>query len=211
MTPQTVNASYNPLRNEITFPAGILQPPFFHRDFPAAMNYGGIGAVIGHELSHGFDDQGRKFAADGQLREWWAAEVVGRYEERAACVEELYSSYEIEPGVKVLGKLTLGENVADLGGVKQSYRAFQSWIERHGRPEPAVDGLSPEQLFFVAYAQNWCSLSTPEDARLRATTDVHSPPRFRVIGPLSSFPAFGEAFQCPVGSPMRPKEVCEVW
>lgn len=211
MTPQMVNAYYNPLLNEIAFPAGILQPPFFHRDFPAAMNYGAVGAVMGHELSHGFDDQGRKFAPDGQLRQWWEEAASERFEKQAACVEDLYSTYEIEAGVAVNGKLTLGENIADLGGVKQSYRAYKSWETRHEAPESMVPGLTNDQLFFVAFGQVWCSLTTPEQARLRVTTDSHSPPKFRVIGPLSNNDEFAEAFQCAENTPMNPKNKCEVW
>lgn len=211
MTPQMVNAYYNPLQNEIAFPAGILQPPFFHRDFPAAMNYGAVGTVMGHELSHGFDDQGRKFAPDGQLRDWWEPAATERFEEQAQCVDDVYSGYEIEPGKAVNGRLTLGENIADLGGVKQAYRAYKSWENRHGAPAPAVEGLSNDQLFFVSFAQVWCSLITPEQAQLRLTTDPHAPARFRAIGPLANAPAFAEAFQCAPGTPMAPTNRCEVW
>lgn len=211
MTPQMVNAYYNPLLNEIAFPAGILQPPFFHRDFPAAMNYGAVGAVMGHELSHGFDDQGRKFAPDGQLRQWWEEAASERFETEAACVSDLYSGYEIEPGVAVNGKLTLGENIADLGGVKQAYKAYKSWESRHEVSDSMVPGLTPDQLFFVAFGQVWCSLTTPEQARLRVTTDSHSPARFRVIGPISQNEDFAKAFQCAEDTPMNPKNKCEVW
>ena len=211
MTPQMVNAYYNPLQNEIAFPAGILQPPFFHRDFPAAMNYGAVGAVMGHELSHGFDDQGRKFAPDGQLRLWWEESASQRFEEQAACVENLYSTYEIEPGVAVNGKLTLGENIADIGGVKQAFNAYKNWKSRHEATTAAVPGLSDEQLFFVSFGQVWCSLTTPEQARLRVTTDSHSPARFRVLGPITNNAEFAEAFQCAEGTPMHPKTTCEVW
>ncbi len=213
MTPQMVNAYYTPLQNEIVFPAGILQPPFFHRDFPAAMNYGAIGAVMGHELSHGFDDQGRKFDPRGQLREWWEPAASERFSEQAACVDELYSGYEIEPGVRVDGQLTLGENIADIGGVKQAFAAYQSWQSRQeaGEASSGVEGLSGDQLFFVSFAQVWCSMTTPEQARLRITTDSHAPSRFRVIGPVSNNRAFAEAFGCAAGTPMRPEKICEVW
>ncbi|MEM7354671.1 MAG: M13 family metallopeptidase [Acidobacteriota bacterium] len=211
MNPQMVNAYYSPLQNEIVFPAGILQPPFFHKDFPAAMNYGAIGAVMGHELSHGFDDQGRKFDPMGELREWWEPEASERFQKQAQCVDDLYSSYEVEPGANVNGKLTLGENIADIGGVKQAYAAYKFWESRHGKPESTVEGLTNEQLFFVAYGQVWCSLNTPEQARLRLTTDSHSPSRFRVNGPVSNNAAFAEAFGCAEGTPMNPKQVCEVW
>jgi endothelin-converting enzyme/putative endopeptidase len=211
MTPQTVNAYYSPLQNEIVFPAGILQPPFFRRDQPAAMNYGAIGTVIGHELSHGFDDQGRKFDPQGRLREWWAPEVAARFEKQAQCVADQYGRYEIEPGVKVNGKLTLGENIADVAGLKQSWTAYQGWARRHGGAGPTVDGLTADQLFFVAHAQAWCTLIAPEEARLRLTTDPHSPSVFRVIGPIADHPAFGAAFRCPAGAPMNPVDKCLVW
>lgn len=210
--PQTVNAYYNPLLNEIAFPAGILQPPMFHRDIPAAMNYGAIGAVVGHEVTHGFDDQGRKFDPKGELREWWEPAVAEKFETRAQCVDDFYSGFAVAPGVNVNGTLTLGENIADIGGVKQSYQAYRRWQERHGDPAaPAVPGLTDEQLFFVAYGQVWCALSTPEEDRLRITTDPHSPPRFRVRGTLAQVPAFARAFACAEGTPMNPKERCEVW
>jgi predicted metalloendopeptidase len=211
MTPQMVNAYNNPLWNEIVFPAGILQPPFFHRDFPAAMNYGGIGGVIGHELTHGYDDQGRKFDPQGRMQEWWEPEVAERFVEASQCVEEFYSDYEIEPGVSVNGALTLGENIADIGGLKQSYEAYRLWEARHGAPEPTIEGLTNEQLVFVNWGQVWCTLQSDEATRLQVTTDPHSPARFRVNGPVSHIPAFAEAFQCEVGTPMRPEEQCVVW
>ncbi|HET6582972.1 MAG TPA: M13 family metallopeptidase [Nannocystaceae bacterium] len=213
MTPPTVNAYYNASGNEMVFPAGILQPPFFASDWPMAMNFGGIGMVMGHELTHGFDDQGRKFDGEGTLREWWAPAVADRFEDRAECVDALYSSYEVQPGVKLSGKLTLGENIADLGGIKQSHRAFQQWAAANGldpRAE-ALDGLTHEQLFFVAFGQIWCTNATPETERVLALTDSHSHPRYRVNGPLSNFPEFGEAFSCEPGERMRPANVCEVW
>jgi len=212
MTPQTVNAYYNPLQNEIAFPAGILQPPMFHRDFPAAMNYGAIGAVVGHEVTHGFDDQGRKFDPKGTLREWWEPAVAEKFETRAQCVDDFYSGLEVAPGVNVNGRLTLGENIADIGGVKQAHQAYRRWQERDGNgAAPAAPPLTDEQLFFVAYAQVWCSLSTPEEDRLRITTDPHSPAKFRVRGTLTQVPAFAAAFQCAEGAPMNPEQRCEVW
>lgn len=211
LPPQTVNAFYNPLGNEIVFPAGILQPPFFSHEFPAAMNYGGIGSAMGHELTHGFDDSGRKFDPDGKLREWWAPEVSERFEERAACIEELYDGFEIEPDLNVNGKLTLGENIADVGGVKQAFLGYRAWVERHGEPEPFAEGIGGDQVFFLAMAQNWCTVQSPENARLLATTDSHSPGRFRVLGTLSQVPAFATAFRCEAGKRMAPKNRCEVW
>ena len=211
MTPQMVNAYYNPLLNEIAFPAGILQPPFFHRTFPAAMNYGAIGAVIGHELTHGFDDTGRKFDPSGEMREWWEPAVAERFEEQAQCVRDQYSRYEVEPGVAVQGDLTAGENIADIGGLKQSYAAYQSWVSRHGEPDPPVPGLTDDQLFFVAYAQVWCSVNSKEYERMQVTTDSHSPARFRVLGAVTNNPSFAHAFACEPGEPMAPKERCTVW
>ncbi len=208
MTPPTVNAYYNPSANEMVFPAGILQPPFFHRDFPAAMNYGGMGMVMGHELTHGFDDQGRKFDAHGRMADWWTPEVAKSFEERAACIERQYASYEVQPGVHLDGKLTLGENLADNGGIRLSWKAWSGLGD-----ETALPGLdlTPRQLFFVAYAQTWCTLATPEYEKLAATVDPHSTPRFRVNGPLANLPAFAEAFGCAEGTPMNPKERCRVW
>jgi endothelin-converting enzyme/putative endopeptidase len=211
ITPQTVNAYYAGVYNEIAFPAGILQPPFFHKDFPAAMNYGAIGAVIGHELTHGFDDQGRKFDPRGQMREWWEPAVAERFEKQAGCVRDAYSQFEVAPGVHVNGELTLGENIADIGGVKNAYDAYKAWEKRHGAPPPAVAGMTNDQLFFTAFAQVWCTVQTPESAKLQVTTDPHSPSQFRVNGTLAHTPEFARAFACEEGEPMRPKNVCTVW
>jgi len=211
MSPQMVNAYYNPLQNEVAFPAGILQPPFFRRDFPAAMNYGAIGMVIGHELSHGFDQVGRKFDPQGRLREWWAPEVAARFEEQTQCLVDQYARYQVEPGLQANGKLTLGENIADLAGLKQAWLAYQAWQRRHPGPVPTVEGLTADQLFFVANAQSWCTVTTPEAERLRTNVDPHSLPRFRVNGPMAAHPAFGAVFHCPAGTPMNPAEKCVVW
>lgn len=210
LTPQTLNAAYEPSSNEIVFPAGVLQPPLFHRDFPAAMSFGAIGVAIGHELTHGFDDQGRKFDDEGQLRDWWSPAASEKFQEKAQCVEDLYSGYEIEPGLAVDGKLTLGENLADIGGLHLAYDAFLRWRKRHGDNRD-VSGLSDEQLFFVAFGQSACDLRSPALVRAWAKTDVHAPPRFRINGAVANTPAFGEAFHCAVGSPMRPQKICEVW
>ncbi len=210
MNPQTVNAYSNPTANQIVFPAGIMQPPFFDKDFPAAMNYGGIGAVVGHELTHGFDDQGRKFDAEGRLSEWWSPAVAKAFETRAQCVRDQYSAFEVEPGVHVNGKLTAGENIADIGGLKEAYVAYQSYQKRHGE-EQEIPQLTNDQLFFVAYAQNWCSLSTPEAQRMRVTVNPHSPAEFRAIGAVSDNPYFAKAFGCKPGDPMVPKDRCVVW
>ncbi len=212
MTPPTVNAYYNPLNNEMAFPAGILQPPFFYKDFPAAMNYGGIGMVMGHELTHGFDDEGRKFDAQGKLREWWEPSVSKKFEARAECIDKQYAAYEVQPGLPLNGKLTLGENIADNGGIKQAYSAYKAYEAAHpGTEKPAVEGLTNDQLLFVAFAQTWCSLATPEIERVLVTVDPHSPPRFRVSGPLVNYPQFAETFKCAEGTPMRPTNTCEVW
>jgi endothelin-converting enzyme/putative endopeptidase len=210
MTPPTVNAYYNPLNNEIVFPAGIMQPPFFSAGYPAAMNYGAMGMVMGHEVTHGFDDEGRKFAHDGSLKEWWRPEVIERFEAQAQCVGDLYGTFEPLPGKKVNGDLTMGENIADLGGIKLAHAAYQAWKARGGA-DATYAGFTPDQLLFVGYAQSWCSLQKPEVVEVRLKTDPHSPPRFRVNGPLSQTPEFAEAFSCPVGAPMHPEKTCEVW
>ena len=209
MNPHMVNAYYNPSANEIAFPAGILQPPFFHAGWPKAANYGAIGTVIGHELTHGFDDEGRKFDARGSLNEWWADDVVADFEERAECVVDAYNGYTID-GTPVNGELTLGENIADLGGARLSYRAYKAWVAEHGA-EPDVRGLSGDQLFFVAMAQSWCTLRTPERAQMLLSVDPHSPPRYRVNGTMAQMPEFAEAFGCETGSSMVPENACEVW
>ena len=179
------------------------------------MNYGGMGMVMGHEVTHGFDDTGRLFAPDGALKEWWAPEVTEQFEERAECVRELYSRFEVlpaqgdTPALFLNGDLTAGENIADLGGIKHAYGAYQSWAADNGAE--SLGDLSGDALFFVAHAQTWCSKRTPEIERMFAATDTHSTPRWRVNGALSQFPAFGEVFECDAGSPMRPESVCEVW
>ncbi len=210
MDAQMVNASYNPLQNTFTYPAGILQPPFFHKDFPLAMNLGGIGYVMGHELTHGFDDQGSKFDAAGALTDWWTPASLAGFGERTACLRDQYGGYEIEPGVKVNGELTLGENIADNGGLKQAWDVLQRAQAARGEG-PAVAGLSEDQLFFVAAAQVWCTEATPESERLLVQTDPHSPSRFRVVGPMVNHPGFAAAFACPAGAPMNPATKCEVW
>jgi predicted metalloendopeptidase len=210
MTPQTVNAYYNPSENEIVFPAGILQAPFFRSGANRALNYGAIGMVMGHEITHGFDDDGRKYSPTGQLTQWWEPSAVERFEEKAACVRDQYAGMEAQPGLFVNGQLTLGENIADLGGIALAYRAYQGWAAEQG-PEPKVEGFTPEQQFFLSFAQGWCAVASPEIERVRLATDPHSPPRYRVNGPLMNFRAFAEAFQCKAGSPMAPEARCEVW
>jgi endothelin-converting enzyme/putative endopeptidase len=212
MSPPTVNAYYHPALNEMVFPAGILQPPFFVRGGPDAVNYGAIGMVVGHELTHGFDDQGRRFDAAGNLVDWWTPAVAKEFERRAACVVRQYDGYVAVDDVRLNGKLTLGENIADLGGVKLAFAAYQA--SRRGRPpEPAVAGFTPEQAFFVGYAQSWCTAIRPEYARLHARTDPHSPPEWRVNGVLQGSLPFRAAFGCGEGDRMvrAPADRCEVW
>ncbi|MSQ01064.1 MAG: M13 family peptidase [Myxococcales bacterium] len=209
MTPQAVNAYYNPLNNEFAYPAGILQAPFFDRSFPSARNYGAIGAVMGHELSHGFDDQGRKFDGDGKLSEWWAPEVSARFETQAACVKAQFDAFTIADGTHVKGDLTLGENIGDLGGVRTAYRAFRT---TGGASEPSgIDGMTLDQVFFVAYAQNWCTVTSPEYEKMIVASNPHSPNPFRVTGPLQNLPEFHTTFGCQAGAKMRPANACEVW
>lgn len=206
----TVNAQYRQTTNAMNLPAGVLQPPFYSPDYPPSVNHGGIGFTMGHELTHGFDDQGRIFGADGVPGTFWSEDEIAEFNRRAACVREQFDGYEVQPGLFVDGALTLGENIADLGGVKLSLRALQS---RKGSKhfEPVIDGLRDEQVFFVAYAQTWCEAITEEQQRQRVLTDPHSPNRFRVIGSLSNLEEFADAFECKPGDPMVRTNRCEVW
>ncbi|MDB4949143.1 MAG: peptidase [Gemmatimonadetes bacterium] len=211
MTAPTVNAYYNPAMNEIVFPAGRLQPPFFHPSYDVAANYGGIGGTIGHEMTHGFDDQGRQFDAQGNLREWWTAEDVRRFGERAQKVENQYNAYVVLDSMHVNGKLTMGENIADIGGMTIAYYAMEKALE--GRPRELIDGFTPEQRFFLAYAQARRAVFRPQQLRLMVQTDPHSPNEFRVNGPLSNMPEFAAAFGCKQGDPMvRAEELrAKIW
>ncbi len=211
MSPPTVNAYYEPTMNEMVFPAGILQPPFYAKTQAPALNFGAIGMVVGHELTHGFDDEGRQFDADGNLRDWWTPSVSTEFDRRAACIEHQYDDYVAVDDVHLKGKLTLGENIADLGGVKLAFAAFQR--SQKERPAPTIAGFTPEQQFFLGFAQAWCANYRPEALRLLASTNPHSPPKYRVLGPLSNLPEFAGAFQCKDGSAMvRPKDKrCEIW
>ncbi|MCB9688428.1 MAG: M13 family metallopeptidase [Alphaproteobacteria bacterium] len=211
MTAPTVNAYYNPSQNEIVFPAGILQPPFFSSSFPRAVNFGAMGLVMGHEISHGFDDEGRKFDGSGRMTDWWAPDAVTRFEEATSCVEKQYDAYEVLPGVNLNGKLTLGENIADLGGSRTAFRAYRKWVEENGAEPEVLPGLSNEQTFWVSFAQSWCQIASEEHMKVRAKTDPHSAPRFRVNGPLSNLPEFHETFSCEEGRPLHPASTCEVW
>ncbi|XP_062066683.1 endothelin-converting enzyme 2 isoform X3 [Lepus europaeus] len=211
MTPQTVNAYYLPTKNEIVFPAGILQAPFYARNHPKALNFGGIGVVMGHELTHAFDDQGREYDKEGNLRPWWQNASLAAFRNHTACMEEQYNQYQIN-GERLNGRQTLGENIADNGGLKAAYNAYKAWLRKHGEEQqlPAV-GLNNHQLFFVGFAQVWCSVRTPESSHEGLVTDPHSPARFRVLGTLSNSRDFLRHFGCPVGSPMNPGQLCEVW
>ena len=200
MTAPTVNAYYNPSLNEIVFPAGRLQPPFFALSYDDAANYGGVGGTIGHEMSHGFDDQGRQYDAQGNLRDWWTAEDAKRYTERAKVVEAQYSDYIAVDTIHVNGKLTLGENLADVVGVSIAYEAMERALQ--GKDRKPIDGFTPEQRFFLAYAQARLGVNRPERARVLAATDPHSPGPHRVNGPLSNMPEFAKAFDCKPGDPM---------
>ena len=207
MSPQTVNAYYNPLMNEIVFPAGILQPPFFDPQADDAANYGAIGLVIGHEMSHGFDDSGSRFDAAGNLKEWWTPDDRKSYESRQDLVVKQYEGYEPLAGQRINGKLTLGENIGDIGGLRIAWAAFQRMLARKG-PQQPVDGFTAEQRFFLGYAQSWRTKIRDEALRVRLNTDPHSPGNYRVRGTLSNDPAFHEAFGCAPGSAWwRPEEV----
>ncbi|XP_012683616.1 endothelin-converting enzyme 1 isoform X2 [Clupea harengus] len=211
MTPPTVNAYYNPTKNEMVLPAGILQAPFYSRAWPKALNYGGIGVVMGHELTHAFDDQGREYDKDGNLRSWWKNSSVEAFKHQTQCMVEQYSNYTINKE-SLNGKHTLGENIADNGGLKAAYKAYVNWIRKNGEEDtlPAV-GLTNHQLFFVGFAQVWCSVRTPESSHEGVITDPHSPSRYRVIGTVSNSRDFSRHFGCKANSPMNPKRKCELW
>lgn len=210
MTPPTVNASYNSGNNDITFPAGILQPPFFNFEADDAINYGAIGGVIGHEITHGFDDSGSRFDADGNLKMWWTDADRAQFEERANCVVKQFNEFEVQPGLFINGKLTLGENIGDFAGLTVSYHAFMKSLE--GKPRPAnIDGFTPEQRFFLGWAQVWAGKYSPEAERQQVAGNPHSLPRWRVNGPMSNMPEFAQAFGCKVGDKMIREKVCEIW
>jgi predicted metalloendopeptidase len=213
MTPPTVNAYYDPTLNEVALPAGQLQPPFFGATFHPAINVGAIGGgTIGHEMTHGFDDEGSQFDAEGNLRDWWSKSTKEQFETATQCVADQFSKYEAVPGVFLNGKLTAGENIADIGGVKIGYQAYQQWrTEQSKPPAKTVDGFTDDQLYFLGYGQSWCAKVTPQSAETRAHTDPHSPPRYRVNGVIVDQPGFGEAFHCKVGTKMNPGNACSVW
>ena len=200
MSPQTVNAYYNPTTNEICFPAAILQPPFFNPEADDAVNYGAIGVVIGHEMTHGFDDQGRQYDKDGNLKDWWTAEDAKNFDERAQVMVNFFDSIEVAPGVYANGRMTLGENIADHGGLQVSYQAFKKATAAN--PLPVLDGLTPEQRFFLAYAGVWANDIRPEEVLNRTKSDVHSLGEWRVNGALPQIGAWYEAFNVTEKDPM---------
>ncbi|KAI8140406.1 hypothetical protein BJV82DRAFT_520444 [Fennellomyces sp. T-0311] len=219
MTPQVVNA-YSTFYNEIVFPAGIMQPPYFSGDFPDYLNYGGIGAVVGHELTHQFDNDGRHYDGKGQLREWWTKETLEAFEEKTKCFVNQYGNFTMEDPdgnkIHVNGQLTLGENVADNGGIRQSYIAWKKRYEqdKSGKSNmmlPGLDNITPEQLFFINYGRIWCGKATKAQDKQSILTDEHSPPKWRVMGALQNSKYFSEVFKCPSGSPMNPEKKCEIW
>jgi len=211
MTPPEVNAYYTPINNEIVFPAGILQPPFFYADADDAVNYGAIGAVIGHEMTHGFDDQGRLFDANGAFSNWWTDADAANFNARAACIVKQYDALEVLPGVHQNGKLVQGEAIADLGGLTIAYRAFQKTAEY--RAHQRIDGYTPEQRFFLAFARIWAANARDEAKKQLVSLDPHSDPRNRVLGTLRNMPEFAAAFACPKNAAMvRPAaERCSIW
>ncbi len=210
MTPPTVNAYYEPTKNQMVFPAGILQPPFYNEKAAVAVNLGAMGMVVGHELTHGFDDQGAKFDANGNLHDWWSARVAKKFQEKTQCIVDEYSGFEAVPGVKLNGKLTAGENIADLGGVLLAFRAYRQ-LRANAPRKIVADGFTEDQMFFLSMAQLWCGKVRPKAARLRARVDPHSPPKWRVNGALRNVPEFAKAFSCREGTFMNPKDRCVVW
>ena len=211
MTPQTVNAYYNPTTNEICFPAGILQYPFFDMQADDAFNYGAIGVVIGHEMTHGFDDQGRQFDKDGNLKDWWTEEDATRFQERAQVMVNFFDSIEVAPGVHANGRFTLGENIADHGGLQVSFQAFKNATK--DAPLAVKDGLTPEQRFFLAYATVWADNIRPEEILVRTKSDPHSLGRWRVNGALPQIGAWYDAFGVQPGDPMyvAPEDRVSIW
>uniref|UniRef100_A0A1I8AE93 Neprilysin n=1 Tax=Steinernema glaseri TaxID=37863 RepID=A0A1I8AE93_9BILA len=208
-----VNAFYSPNTNEIIFPAGILQPVFYNKEFPRSMNFGGIGVVIGHEITHGFDDRGRLYDNLGNIRQWWDNATIVKFEEKAQCIEDQYSNYVLEQiSMRINGRSTKGENIADNGGLKQAYRAYKKYESHHPAP-PQLPGvnLTHDQLFFLNYAQIWCGTMNDKEAVRKLRTSEHSPGAIRVKGPLSNSIDFSKAYSCPAGSPMNPVKKCRVW
>jgi endothelin-converting enzyme/putative endopeptidase len=212
MSPPTVNAYYDDSMNDINFPAGILQPPFYDRSKDDAVNYGHIGAVIGHELTHGFDDEGKKFDAKGNLSDWWTADDTKKFEARTDCEVKEYGNFVAVDDIHINGKLTLGENTADNGGLLLAYMAYmQRAKDDHLDVEAKKDGYTGPQRFYIAFAQNYCQATRPEAIRSQVLQDPHSPDQFRVDGVIVNQPGFAAAFSCKKGAPMVPADSCRVW
>lgn len=212
MTPPTVNAYYDPSMNDINFPAGILQPPFYDPSMDPAVNYGAIGVVIGHEMTHGFDDEGSKYDAHGNVKNWWTPADIKNFDQRTDCEVKEYGNFSPVSGQKLNGKLTLGENTADNGGLRIAYQALMSTLaEDHDSTTKKVEGYTPAQRYFISFAQVWCENETPQAARVAARVDPHSPGEFRTNGTVQNFPEFGKAFGCHKGQPMMPEDFCRVW
>jgi len=220
MTPPTVNAYYNPAQNDINFPAGILQPPFYDFTVDPAVNFGGIGVVIGHEMTHGFDDQGSQYDPQGNVRMWWTAEDKKKFNARTDCEVKEYTGFEVAPGAHLNGKLTLGENTADNGGLHIAYQALMKTLADGGKTPATqmeaqmntkIDGYTPSQRFFIAFGQVWCQNQTEQESRLRALTDPHSSGEWRTNGSVQNFDQFGKAFSCKAAQPMTPANACRVW
>jgi len=213
MSPPTVNAYYSSSMNDINFPAGILQPPFFDKKMDDAVNFGAIGLVIGHELTHGFDDQGRKFDPEGNLRDWWTADDGKEFEKRVSCVADEYSNFVAVDDLKLNGRLTLGENTADNGGARIALMALEHMIadDKTGNEGKSIDGYTPEQRFFLGFARVWCEKRRPETARVQVKTNPHSPGKYRVDGVVQNMPEFQKAWGCKAGQPMVAQNACRVW
>jgi predicted metalloendopeptidase len=213
MTPPTVNAYYSPPYNEIVFPAGILQPPFFDKNMDDAVNMGGIGLVIGHELTHGFDDQGRKYDPQGNLHDWWTPEDGKEFEQRVSCVANEYSNFVAVDDLKLNGRLTLGENTADNGGARIALMALEHMIaeDKTGKEGQRIDGYTPEQRFFLGFGRVWCEKRRPEYERVQVTVNPHSTGKWRVDGVVQNMPEFQKAWGCKAGQPMVSANACHVW
>jgi endothelin-converting enzyme/putative endopeptidase len=209
MTPPTVNAYYDPQMNDINFPAGVLQPPLFDPKMDDAPNYGNTGGTIGHELTHGFDDEGRQFDAQGNLRDWWTKEDAAHFDERITCVREQYAQYIVVDDIRINSKLTSGEDVADLGGTLLAYIAWKNATK--GQDLRPIEGFTPDQRFFIGYGQWACENERPENLRMHAITDPHSPGKYRINGIVSDLPQFQQAFGCKPGQPMVRQKMCRVW
>jgi len=210
MTPQTVNAYYDAQMNDINFPAGVLQPPLFDAKLDDAPNYGNTGGTIGHELTHGFDDEGRQYDAKGNLKNWWTKKDAAEFDKRTTCLTDQYGKYIVVDDVHINSKLTLGEDLADFGGLVLALISWKAEMAEHPAPQP-IDGLAPDQRFFIGMAQWACSNERPEQLRLGAATNPHSPNMYRVNGLVANFKEFETAFKCKPGQPMAPVKRCHVW